>query len=145
MKTFAPRPLLLDFLRNETGAVTGNWVVLTAALVGLGLETVAVATTGVEDGSNDIAEALSDGNHIYLAANFGRTPEEVLANTTSLNARQISNRLDKFLNERSETQVRSAVRNWENIAANPDHKNHAKAEDQLKILNVVMDVRGMAN
>lgn len=47
-----------DFLRSETGAVTVDWVVLTAGLVGLGLATMAVVSTGVQDTSGDIQGQL---------------------------------------------------------------------------------------
>jgi Flp pilus assembly pilin Flp len=42
------------FIADESGAVTVDWVVLTAALVGLGLAVMAVVSGGVEDLSNDI-------------------------------------------------------------------------------------------
>ncbi|WP_420394764.1 hypothetical protein [Nioella sp.] len=43
-----------NFFLNESGAVTVDWVVLTAGLVGLGLATMAVVSTGVEDLSGDM-------------------------------------------------------------------------------------------
>lgn len=46
------------FLRGETGAVTVDWVVLTAGLVGLGLAAMAVVSTGVQDTSEDIRDQL---------------------------------------------------------------------------------------
>lgn len=49
-----------NFALNESGAVTVDWVVLTAALVGLGLAVMSVVSGGVEDLSNDINTALSD-------------------------------------------------------------------------------------
>jgi hypothetical protein len=42
------------YLLSEDGAVTVDWVVLTAALVGLGLAVMAVVSGGTEDLSNDI-------------------------------------------------------------------------------------------
>lgn len=50
--------MMRNFLREETGAVTVDWVVLTAALVGLGLATMAVVSSGVEDVSGDIDDQL---------------------------------------------------------------------------------------
>lgn len=47
------------FLASETGAVTVDWVVLTAALVGLGLAVMAVVSGGVENLSTDIATDLA--------------------------------------------------------------------------------------
>lgn len=43
-----------QFLVSEDGAVTVDWVVLTAALVGLGLAVMAVVSGGTEDLSSDI-------------------------------------------------------------------------------------------
>jgi Flp pilus assembly pilin Flp len=49
--------LAARFRANEDGAVTVDWVVLTAAIVGLG---VAVMST-VKTGSNDLADKISEG------------------------------------------------------------------------------------
>ena len=46
--------MIKTFLNSESGAVTVDWVVLTAAIVGLGLAVMAVVSAGVEDLSNDI-------------------------------------------------------------------------------------------
>ena len=48
-----------NFVNDETGAVTVDWVVLTAALVGLGLAVMAVTSGGVENLSNDTAMELA--------------------------------------------------------------------------------------
>jgi hypothetical protein len=47
---------LTSFIQDETGAVTVDWVVLTAALVGLGF---AVMNT-VADGAGDLATDMND-------------------------------------------------------------------------------------
>ena len=47
------------FLQSENGAVTVDWVVLTAAIVGLGLAVMAVVSGGVEDLSSDINVELA--------------------------------------------------------------------------------------
>ncbi|QXT39304.1 Flp family type IVb pilin [Gymnodinialimonas ceratoperidinii] len=49
-----------NFAADESGAVTVDWVVLTAALVGLGLAVMAVVSGGVENLSTDIAQGLAD-------------------------------------------------------------------------------------
>ncbi len=49
-----------NFRRDEDGAVTVDWVVLTAALVGLGVAVLATISGGVGDLSGDIATTLSD-------------------------------------------------------------------------------------
>ena len=52
--------LIKNFASDESGAVTVDWVVLTAALVGLGLAVMSVVSGGVEDLSTDINSALTD-------------------------------------------------------------------------------------
>lgn len=52
------------FITAETGAVTVDWVVLTASVVGLGLATMAVVSAGVEDLSGDVETQLSDNTII---------------------------------------------------------------------------------
>jgi len=47
------------FLAEESGAVTVDWVVLTAATVGLGLAVMAVVSAGVEDLSGDVNTQLA--------------------------------------------------------------------------------------
>ena len=52
MKLFAN---IKNFAADESGAVTVDWVVLTAAIVGLGIAVIA----SVSDGVGDLAEAIS--------------------------------------------------------------------------------------
>ena len=47
-----------SFLSSESGAVTVDWVVLTAALVGLGIAVMGVVSTGVQTASERIATQL---------------------------------------------------------------------------------------
>jgi len=48
-----------NFAKSESGAVTVDWVVLTAAIVGLGLAVMAVVSGGVSDLSTNIQGQLS--------------------------------------------------------------------------------------
>lgn len=50
--------MLKNFIQEDSGAVTVDWVVLTAALVGLGLAVMAVVGEGISDVSNNIADDL---------------------------------------------------------------------------------------
>jgi Flp pilus assembly pilin Flp len=54
LKTTAAR-----FVRSESGAITVDWVVLTAGLVALGLATIAVTSNGVEDLSGNVSADLA--------------------------------------------------------------------------------------
>ncbi|WP_308915648.1 hypothetical protein [Jannaschia sp. LMIT008] len=48
------------FLSDESGAVTVDWVVLTAALVGLGLAAMGVVRSGVANLSDEIGSQLAN-------------------------------------------------------------------------------------
>ena len=56
---------MLDFIKtfraDEDGAVTVDWVVLTAAIVGLGIAVIAAVRTGTTDMAGDISSNLSAG------------------------------------------------------------------------------------
>lgn len=55
MKLFA---IIENFGRNESGAVTVDWVVLTAAIVGLGIAVLASVRGGAETMAGNIATEL---------------------------------------------------------------------------------------
>jgi hypothetical protein len=54
--------MITNFAKSESGAVTVDWVVLTAALVGLGLAVMAVVSGGIEDLSGEIQASLVAAN-----------------------------------------------------------------------------------
>ena len=49
------------FARDEDGAVTVDWVVLTAAVVGLGIAAIATVRDGVDSLAGDIDTSLENG------------------------------------------------------------------------------------
>jgi len=51
---------LQTFLSDDSGAVTVDWVVLTAAIVGLGLAVMSVVSGGVANLSSEIEGQLTD-------------------------------------------------------------------------------------
>lgn len=51
--------LFQNFIKSESGAVTVDWVVLTAALVGLGLAVMAVVGNGINTAANTINDQLA--------------------------------------------------------------------------------------
>jgi Flp pilus assembly pilin Flp len=57
---------MLDFIKNfraeEDGAVTVDWVVLTAAIVGLGIAVILAVRGGTVDMAGDIGTTLSNAN-----------------------------------------------------------------------------------
>ncbi len=53
-------PSTQTFIRDEDGAVTVDWVVLTAAIVGLGIATYTVVAGGVSDASTDVSTQMTN-------------------------------------------------------------------------------------
>ncbi|MEM7643609.1 MAG: hypothetical protein AAF366_13915 [Pseudomonadota bacterium] len=67
------------FLSDESGAVTVDWVVLTAALVGLGLAVMTVVRGGVVDAAGEIDETLrQDGIILTAFANAATSALETI-------------------------------------------------------------------
>ena len=56
------------FKNDESGAVTVDWVVLTAAIVGLGLVVMTTVGGGIESLGNEINEDLVAAQSGYVSA-----------------------------------------------------------------------------
>lgn len=79
------------FLKDESGAITVDWVVMTAGLVGLGLATTAVVSGGTEAASGDINGALSSQLISgFFSATSALTSTSVW-NDPGVNSREFSN------------------------------------------------------
>ena len=50
---------LRKFEKSEDGAVTVDWVVLTAAIVGMGVAVVTIVSNGATDNANGLGAKLS--------------------------------------------------------------------------------------
>lgn len=61
---------VIIFLKNEAGAVTVDWTVMTASVVGLGLATAGVVSSGMQDLSGDIGTQLGTG---MISDRFGQS------------------------------------------------------------------------
>ncbi|MCT8161362.1 Flp family type IVb pilin [Pseudoruegeria sp. SHC-113] len=53
--------LFKNFAKDESGAVTVDWVVLTAALVGLGIAVLSTVATGVDNVNTDLSASFTSG------------------------------------------------------------------------------------
>lgn len=51
--------MIKTFAADESGAVTVDWVVLTAAIVGLGIAVITSVSTGVRNLGTDISASLT--------------------------------------------------------------------------------------
>ena len=60
---------LKPFRQDETGAVTVDWVVLTAAVVGLGLGVVGIMRSGPKNIGNTISSTLASNITVDTVGN----------------------------------------------------------------------------
>jgi Flp pilus assembly pilin Flp len=60
-----------NFIQDETGAVTVDWVVLTAALVGLGLAVMGVVSSGISSQADAIDDTLTNESIIRTSFTSG--------------------------------------------------------------------------
>ena len=70
--------MLISFLRSESGAVTVDWTVVSAAVVGLGLTSTAAVRTGTLSLGNDINSSLSNAS-VSAMGRLGGVGRVVLA------------------------------------------------------------------
>ncbi len=49
---------LINFSNNESGAVTVDWILLTAAIVTIALAVISVISGGLEDASENIVDEI---------------------------------------------------------------------------------------
>ncbi|MBL4873574.1 MAG: hypothetical protein JKY41_09315 [Rhodobacteraceae bacterium] len=56
--------LFTKFANDESGAVTVDWVVLTAAIVGIAIAVISLISGGIQDASNGINDELSTASSV---------------------------------------------------------------------------------
>ena len=56
--------LLIKFTNDESGAVTVDWVVLTAAIVGIAIAVITVISGGIETATNAINDELENAHTV---------------------------------------------------------------------------------
>lgn len=135
-----------QFLRDESGVVTVDWVVVTSGMVALALSVSSLVAGAVEDQSNDIASVL-EGDVVFRSRHFGRTALEVAQGVelTHFGSNWVNNRMAKLMDpeEVSDQQLRNQHSTWTSRAADPNHAKHDRAADQVAVLEIAMDARGV--
>ncbi len=75
---------LSEFKKNESGAVTVDWVVLTAAIVGIALAVIALISGGIQDASTGVNDELQTASAFTFGASAA-TAAPTLADYTANN------------------------------------------------------------
>ena len=133
------------FMRDTHGAITVDWTVLTAGLVGLALAVAAVVATGVSTQTAALHSDFATDHTAIDTKSFGRTPREVAMayEMESLSPNRQARRVDTLLTHLSEKQLRNQHRKWYKRAADPAYNNPGLARDQVKLIDVAMQARGV--
>jgi phosphomannomutase len=138
--------MISTFIQDETGAVTVDWVVLTSALVGLGIAVTLVVSGGVENVSNDVAQTLADtsveftffGNAADAASAIFSSAESIFYGEEQSNG-FISDFSDP--NNYSDEQLQQV---YQTSQAYNAQSGNAESVDQLGILETAASNRGRA-
>ena len=59
--------LFTKFANDESGAVTVDWVVLTAAIVGIAIAVITLISGGIQDASNGINDELKNASAVTFS------------------------------------------------------------------------------
>ena len=62
--------LFTKFVNDESGAVTVDWVVLTAAIVGIAIAVITLISGGIENAANNINTELFQASSVGLPGNI---------------------------------------------------------------------------
>lgn len=138
--------LVNGFLIRESGAVTVDFTVASAAIVGIGLAVISVVSGGVEDLARDTSAAMTADDIVFRSANFGQSRADVIAGMTWAsynNGNHARNHFNNIVANRTDAQLRNGHRNWVNAANDPDHENHAIAADRATVFRMALDERGL--
>ena len=146
------------FAENESGAITVDWVVLTAATVGMGLATMALINSGVEQTVSDIDAGLNAPSVIVRMYNgFGYDPYDsagfstLLKNVSSLDENDLqqmaaySNQLNGMVNEQTDPAIAGQIADF-NVAvdmayANAKTTRHSGTEyDETELARISAEV-----
>lgn len=128
------------FLLSEDGAVTVDWVVLTAALVGLGLAVMSVVSGGTEDLSSDI-----DGQLLAqeITAEFASALTTVDITPLNAGAFPANEAWVAQLSDQSITDIMTGYAGYADAAANVGHPGDQYHDQYWLAYNQAVE-RGLA-
>lgn len=132
------------FLRDDRGAVSVDWVVLTAVLVGTALATIGAVERGSVGVASGLSDRVGDGDFVLEWTNFGRNPSEMAAELAygfhdgDWGAARVAGLIDTGTSD-EDLQAEYAV--WSARASDPGYGNPAEARDQLAVLDIAMTAR----
>ena len=135
------------FLRDESGAVTTDWVMLSAGLVVLGIGAVGISSGGVENLSYSVADELLSDSAVANYRYFGTTYEDYIRSVT-WESRTVDQQLDLFHQlvdpaQNSDAQLLSEHQLWTDLAEDEDYPDMVLAMERVALIEVALDARGL--
>lgn len=133
------------FTKEERGAVTADWLVLSAGLLGIGIAVLSLAGTGLSSLSDGIADYAADDRKFAADPYFGVTFQEYI-NSIPWETQTPQQQVDLFSNytdptHYSDSDLQNEFQTWRLLAADPGYPEPAFARERLALLRVVLDAR----
>ena len=138
---------MAGFLRDESGAVTADWVVLSAGLVVLGIGAVGISSGGVETLSHSVADELLPDSTMANYRYFGTTYEGYIRSVSWV-SRTTGQQLDLFQQlvdpaQNSDAQLLSEHQLWTGLAEDETYPDMVLAMERVALIEVALDARGL--
>lgn len=135
-----------DFATDELGAVTTDWVLLSASLVFLGVASVGTQNNGgVGVLAGQIANQLSNGDIVFQSRYFGRSVVDLAAEMPVDNRSETwrRNRASR-LQERSTASLQNQLERWRRRT--PDNSPHSqnRIDFEIRVRELELERRGVS-
>ncbi len=132
-----------DFIRNTDGAVTVDWVVLAAAVVGLGVTSVNVVRSGSNALAADIQTSLSDAS-VALICQGGTYQMRSYVGDAAGEALDIAREFSRYSDEELRAGFNDVSHKLDSLrAGGGSDADYDRNLDYLSILAAEMDSRGV--
>lgn len=135
------------FVREETAAVTTDWVVLSAGIVGVGVAVMSSVSGGVENISFAIRDELVRTEVGAVYRYFGGTYEDYVRNvawatrTTEEQVALFHTLVDPIVTTEAALQTEHSL--WSGLAGDPSYPDPELAAERVALIEVAMDARGL--
>ncbi|QBY00834.1 hypothetical protein E2K80_08935 [Rhodophyticola sp. CCM32] len=135
---------IVEFCTDETGAVTVDWMVLTAAVMGLGLAAWANIATEVEDLAGETSSSLTEADIVFQSRYMGRSIEDMALDMP------VGNRGDAWKTRRvnsiqglTDTQLTNQTQTWSNRTAETSNFSQERIDFEHDVRALEMQRRGI--
>jgi len=133
------------FLHDESGAVTADYVFMTAAVCAAGVAVLNTASQGIDGLSSELISEIEAADIVFASQHFGRDRLTVLLDgpRSYFSENAMRTRYNRFADpdQRTDAQVRNAHRTWVRRTRDASYSQPDRAEDMVRILDMALEAR----